>query len=333
MFVVFDLDGTLADISHRVHHVRDGKRDWPAFFAACPDDAPNKPVIAALLAHHWQGHRVEVWSARSDVVRAETEAWLEDNRIPARLLTHMRAAGDSTPDTELKRFWLNQLHERERPDVIYDDRQRVVDMWREEGIACFQVAANWEQPAVTAPIKDPILTLMVGPSGAGKSTWAEHHAGSGSEIVSTDALRREYTNDIRDQSRNKDVFAAQHRLVRARLDSGLPVIVDSTNLRRRDRLALVALAPAGVGVRYVVVDRPLPHKVRDGGWRNVVMIGDESLVAAHHNRMQSVIRDVLAGDGFPQVTVLDERQLGEGPRCKQPSTDLRNLVANLGVAT
>jgi hypothetical protein len=44
----------------------------------------------------------------------------------------MRRAGDRQPDVNLKRSWLRSLPEKERPGVIYDDRKRVVDMWRAE---------------------------------------------------------------------------------------------------------------------------------------------------------------------------------------------------------
>lgn len=311
MFVVFDLDGTLADISHRVHHVRGGNRNYGAFFAACNDDAPNSPVIAALNAHWDAGHRVEIWSARSDQVRAETEAWLVAQKIDPRLLVNMRSAGDTTRDVELKRSWLHALHPDERPDVVYDDRQSVVDMWRAEGVACFQVAPNWEE-SNNRPIpatRQPLLTIMVGPSGAGKSTWIDENV-LVSEVVSTDALRYAYTGSVGDQSRNDDVFAALHRLAKARLDCGLPVTIDATNLRRKDRLACVALAPAGVGVRYVVVNRPMAEKVRDAGRRAGVMLGDKTLIEAHEQRFQSQLRDILRGDGLPQVTVVDARSYG-----------------------
>lgn len=253
MFVVFDLDGTLADIGHRVHFVHNGKRDWKSFFAACVGDMPNLHVIDTLRAHVEAGHTVRIWSARSDVVRTETEAWLASYGIDPWRLQHMRADGDSTPDVELKRYWLNQ--EGIRPDLIYDDRQRVVDMWRAEGIPCFQVCADWEDEGrVIAPISDgPLLTLMVGPSGAGKSTWRLRHA-IDAEVLSTDELRWRYCNDFQDQSRNDDVFLALHRIAKARLTSGLPTVIDATNLRRRDRLACVGLAPYGSPSRYVVID-------------------------------------------------------------------------------
>lgn len=307
MKVIFDLDGTIADISHRTHFVRGGNRDWASFFAGCVDDKPNWPVVEALKAHQAAGHHVEIWSARSDIVKRQTEEWLAcEAGIDPAYLTRMRSAGDNTPDVVLKRYWLNQLHGSERPDVVYDDRQRVVDMWREEGIACFQVAANWEAPATIAPTRDPLLTLLVGPSGAGKSTFAEGYPASW--VLSSDTLRGTYCGDFRDQSRNEDVFSALHRIAKARMDSGLPVVVDATNLRRRDRLAIVSLAPSGAGVEYVVIDRPLHDKMRDAGWRAEVRIGDKSLVETHHERFQSALRDILKGDGLPQVRVVDERQ-------------------------
>lgn len=308
MKVIFDLDGTIADISHRTHFVRGGNKEWDSFFAACVDDRPNWPVVRALEAHRDAGHTVEIWSARSDVVRHETETWLDETAcVPSRLLTRMRSAGDNTPDTVLKRYWLNQLHESERPDIVYDDRQRVVDMWREEGIACFQVAANWEAPRLIESVQQPLLCLLIGPSGAGKSTYASRFFNN-SWIISSDALRQEYCGDFKLQERNGDVFTALHRLAKARMECGLPVVIDATNLRRRDRLAIVSLAPSGSGVEYVVVDRPLHDKLASAGWRAGVQIRGKSLVETHHERFQSAIKDILKGDGLPQVSVTDTRE-------------------------
>lgn len=167
MFVIFDLDGTLANIDHRTHFVRNGRRDRDSFFRECVNDLGVSHVIETFHAHLFSGHKVRIWSGRSDIVRAETEAWLSDMGIDPRYLQHMRADGDNTPDVELKRHWLSLADPR--PDLVYDDRQRVVDMWRAEGVPCFQVTANWEAPKLTAPVCDPLLTIMVGPSGAGKS--------------------------------------------------------------------------------------------------------------------------------------------------------------------
>ena len=138
-FFVFDLDGTIANCQHRVHHAQ--ARRWKAFFAACTDDTliPHvKEVMDALAA---AGHRIEIWSGRSDEVRAQTETWLETNGISPRYLTRMRRQGDTRRDDIVKREMLRAAERAGgRPDVIFDDRDRVVAMWREEGIPCFQVA-------------------------------------------------------------------------------------------------------------------------------------------------------------------------------------------------
>lgn len=324
MFVIFDLDGTIANIDHRTHFVRGGKRDWDSFFRACVNDIGVTHVIETFHAHARAGHKVRIWSARSDAVRAETEQWLSDMGIDPWYLQHMRAADDNTPDVDLKRYWLNQ--EPERPDLVYDDRQRVVDMWRAEGIPCFQVVANWEDSASERVVlftgKGPLLTLMVGPSGAGKSTWAKiRHAPQ--EIISSDYLRAEYTESIEDQSRNDDVFLALRRIARARLQSGLPVTIDATNLRRKDRLACVSLAPYGSPIRYVVVDRPLESKLATRGWR------PEELIRKHHDSMQSVLRDVLKGDGLSNVEVVDARWVDDLPKSTRSPVSINEFVAGL----
>lgn len=137
---IFDLDGTLALIEHRRHFVEGDKKDWPAFFAACKDDIPNFPVIRVSHALVEHGAEIRIWSGRSDEVRGVTEKWLRnwDCLFP---LT-MRAAGDHQPDETLKAAWLDAMsaEDRKRLVAIFDDRDRVVAMWRSKGVACFQVA-------------------------------------------------------------------------------------------------------------------------------------------------------------------------------------------------
>lgn len=143
MFVVFDLDGTLADGEHRVHHITKEPKDWDAFFAACADDMPIPAALQTLEAFTERAeHRVEIWTGRSDQVRAETERWLAAyvGHAFERVLTlRMRKAGDHRNDDVLKAEWIDQ---HGLPDLVFEDRARVVDMWRKRGAVCFQVAAG-----------------------------------------------------------------------------------------------------------------------------------------------------------------------------------------------
>ncbi len=165
---IFDLDGTLADLKHRRHfverpacphcgwvkdcdHSRNGERpkfkpNWDAFHAACVDDKPIQPVIELLLSVELTAD-IWIWSGRMDTVREQTLIWLDQHVINCDGLNvgtmlKMRPAGDYTPDDQLKESWLQAMspEDRARLVMVFDDRQRVVDMWRRNGVVCAQVA-------------------------------------------------------------------------------------------------------------------------------------------------------------------------------------------------
>lgn len=143
MFVVFDLDGTLADCTHREHFLRrpvGQKKDWEGFHAAAVDD----PARRAILKTNWAFgeaecgivHRVEIWTGRDERHRDATILWLKSFFVRCdRLL--MRPTGDKTEDHILKAQWADQYG---NPGLVFEDRQRVVDMWRARGVTCCQVA-------------------------------------------------------------------------------------------------------------------------------------------------------------------------------------------------
>lgn len=144
---IFDLDGTLALIEHRRHFVEDKKNArWPEFYAACDKDAPNKAVIATMDRLRRAGAEVWIFSGRSDETRQKTITWLALNTPlcswEADAALTMRKEGDYTPDDVLKRAWYDSMliDDQKRLVATFDDRDRVVKMWREAGVTCFQVA-------------------------------------------------------------------------------------------------------------------------------------------------------------------------------------------------
>lgn len=139
---IFDLDGTLALIDHRRHFVQSKNKDWKAFYEACIDDLPNEKVIKTLKILLTVAD-VYIFSGREDSVRLQTLKWLRTytgKDWSQKLL--MRPVKDQTPDDELKLRWYSRLSKsnKERLVAVFDDRQKVVDMWRSQGITCFQVA-------------------------------------------------------------------------------------------------------------------------------------------------------------------------------------------------
>lgn len=138
---IFDLDGTLADIRHRRHFVEGENKDWRAFFAACVDDAPMLGVFQTFQKLDDAGAELWIWSGRSDEVHEQTMDWLNEHDLLCTQI-RMRKAGDHQPDEKLKAAWLEDVSadDRRRLVAIFEDRDRMVKLWRENGIPCFQVA-------------------------------------------------------------------------------------------------------------------------------------------------------------------------------------------------
>lgn len=145
--VVFDMDGTLAEVTHRRHFVRDlpagQKPDWDAFFKACPDDTPRQAVVEKLLAAKAAGHDVIVCSARPEPYRDMTAAWLGKYGIPYDRLI-MRRNRDYRPDEIVKKEFLDKYLDRTKIVKVYDDRPKIVRMWRAEGLDCEDVGDGVE---------------------------------------------------------------------------------------------------------------------------------------------------------------------------------------------
>lgn len=141
MIALFDLDGTLSLAEHRIHHIRGKKKNYRKFFEASKDDEPFEAILEVARRLHQSGLEIVIFSGRSDEVRGDTEEWLKKHlRIPHRLI--MRAEGDYTPDNQLKRHWVNDPNIIIKDEIlcVFDDRERVVEMWRSEGLTCLQVA-------------------------------------------------------------------------------------------------------------------------------------------------------------------------------------------------
>lgn len=140
---VFDLDGTLADLTHRLHFIQQEKPDWDGFFAACGGDTVIEPVATLfreLNSNERKDYDIVIMSGRSDAVADKTLEWLDANEIAGDWL-FMRAEGDHRPDDVVKSELMDRLLSYDlKPIMIFDDRKQVVDMWRSRGFLCAQVA-------------------------------------------------------------------------------------------------------------------------------------------------------------------------------------------------
>ena len=158
--VIFDLDGTLALIDKRraLAGVTPGapqktnpKMNWDVFFDPKNIflDEPNTPVIKMAQLLHSQGYKIVIFSGRSKATKDATIDWLNKHNVPFDLLKMRPADKDDgghwhfMPDNKLKQHWLDTIFPGKDKDnifAVFDDRQQVVDMWRDNGLTTFQVA-------------------------------------------------------------------------------------------------------------------------------------------------------------------------------------------------
>lgn len=134
--VVFDIDGVLADVSHRLHHISTRPKDWPGFFAAAHADPPL-PQGVALARELGEVRQLLYLTGRPEWIRDATQKWLDRHDLPTgRLL--MRRAGDRRPARLMK---LERLRDLQPVHAVVDDDPFVVVTLREAGFAVLH--ATW----------------------------------------------------------------------------------------------------------------------------------------------------------------------------------------------
>lgn len=151
--IICDLDGTLFGIEHRRHHVAKvpgKKRDFKAFEAAIPQDTVNEAVFRVIqdvveMRNHPDDrfYRVVFVTGRHERTREMTEEAIAVHCkwYPSSDYTlHMRPDTDNRADNIFKQEVLDTKLDKDRILFCLDDRQQVVDMWRRNGLTCFQVA-------------------------------------------------------------------------------------------------------------------------------------------------------------------------------------------------
>lgn len=143
MLAVIDLDGVLADVRHRLHHLECRPKDWRAFFAAAPQDPlldEGARVVRALA----DVHDVVYLSGRPEHCRADTVRWLARHGLPEAPV-HLRPPTDRRPGRLYKVDALRRLARLQPVAVLVDDDPLVCESVRAAGFDV--LAATWMGPA------------------------------------------------------------------------------------------------------------------------------------------------------------------------------------------
>jgi predicted secreted acid phosphatase len=136
--VIFDIDGTLADVSERLHHIKKKPKDWDAFFRGIPQDKAIRSMVRLCNILYASGIKVLLCTGRREKDRAETVKWLVQQGVNYHELI-LRPDGDRRSDVIVKREMLAGL-DKSKILFVVEDRSGVVEMWRSEGLVCLQCA-------------------------------------------------------------------------------------------------------------------------------------------------------------------------------------------------
>jgi len=136
--VIFDIDGTLADVSERIHHLRKKPKDWNAFVGGMAQDRAIRSMVHLCNLLYASGIRIILCSGRSEEHRGETVKWLAQQGVNYHDLL-LRKDRDRRSDTVVKREMLGNV-DKDKILFVVEDRSRVVAMWRSEGLVCLQCA-------------------------------------------------------------------------------------------------------------------------------------------------------------------------------------------------
>lgn len=137
--IVFDIDGTLANIEHRRAFVATKPKNWRAFTAGIPNDTPHQDIVDLVHLFMDTGHNIILCSGRGEESREVTERQMDEFAVTYHQL-YMRSAKDHRPDDIIKVELLQQIRKDwGNPKYWFDDRTRVVNAIRAEGVRVLQV--------------------------------------------------------------------------------------------------------------------------------------------------------------------------------------------------
>jgi FMN phosphatase YigB (HAD superfamily) len=130
--VVFDIDGVLADVRHRLRFVEQKPKDWDSFFAAMDGDGPLETGIALAREHAAEGHRIVYLTGRNEEYRALTGHWLARHGLPEGRLV-MRRDDDRRPARLFKPAALRRIATDGTVVAVVDDDAAVVAALTRDG--------------------------------------------------------------------------------------------------------------------------------------------------------------------------------------------------------
>jgi phosphoglycolate phosphatase-like HAD superfamily hydrolase len=128
---VFDIDGVVADVRHRLHFIERRPKDWDGFFAAAARDEPLAEGVT-LAREALETYDLAWLTGRPERLRTVTSRWLAALELPATPLV-MRRNRDFRPARLAKVDELRTLAQGRTVAMVVDDDPAVTEALAEAG--------------------------------------------------------------------------------------------------------------------------------------------------------------------------------------------------------
>lgn len=144
--VVCDIDGTIANLDHRLQYGKGETKDWNKFFSMIMSDTLIVETLEKVKQELIEKNAKLIFvSARPDTYRAFTMDWLKSNLDGLEFeMLLMRSGNDKRIDTEVKSDIYDKYLKNLDIVAVFDDRPSVIRMWREKGLNVIDVGKGIE---------------------------------------------------------------------------------------------------------------------------------------------------------------------------------------------
>ena len=142
--VIVDIDGTISKVGERLKYLNQEPKDWDSFYNDCFEDEPIIEMVDLVYDLYLQRYQLVFCTGRRESCREKTINWFNKYFEPeiakfSKLL--MRPNKDHRHDSEIKPELLkNAGIELDSIAFVLEDRNSMVQKWRELGLICLQVA-------------------------------------------------------------------------------------------------------------------------------------------------------------------------------------------------
>nr|DAU47665.1 MAG TPA: hypothetical protein [Caudoviricetes sp.] len=153
-YIVFDIDGVLADCSHRLKYIQGEDKDYDKFYSD-EEVMKDKPIEAGkkIIDMLYNLYAMEdfyrptefygkiiLLTGRNEVCEAATRIWVSRNILDNSSLYSiiMRPKNDYRPAHEVKKSLIEKHIGFENILFVFDDDAMVNEMYKRHGVICYR---------------------------------------------------------------------------------------------------------------------------------------------------------------------------------------------------